>query len=177
MQDFPNRVREQRAIIGKGQLTQQALAEAAGISVGTLSEIEAGKRDLRVGTAQRIAQALGVSLDALFLPADVPATGTDRPDSGTAAASGGQADGTSALTPPARSSAPAGLVRGQAGEKSPTESVIATSTCRGCGAEFAITTDTLAAFRAADDVSAATYTDEQAIESIEFCESCAGVTA
>lgn len=45
------------------KLTQEQLAEAAGISQGYLSEIESGKKVGDVGTLRAIAAALGVSLD------------------------------------------------------------------------------------------------------------------
>jgi transcriptional regulator with XRE-family HTH domain len=46
------------------KLSQHALAAAAGLHYRTIQEIEAGG-DLRVGTAQKIAAVLGVSLDEL----------------------------------------------------------------------------------------------------------------
>ncbi|HAF10379.1 MAG TPA: hypothetical protein DCK98_09915 [Chloroflexi bacterium] len=49
--------------------------------------------------------------------------------------------------------------------------------CRGCGAPFLIDDAALARFRAADDISAQTYTDEEAIDAIDYCERCAGVAA
>ena len=51
-------------------LTQQQLAEAAGISVPYLSQIESGKRKGRTEVLAAIAKELGLSLD------DVVATGT-----------------------------------------------------------------------------------------------------
>jgi len=46
-------------------LTQQQLAEAAGISTPYLSQIEAGKRRGSAGVLAAIAQALGLTLDDL----------------------------------------------------------------------------------------------------------------
>lgn len=46
-------------------LTHQALAEKAGLSIRTVVYAEEG-RDIRVSTAQRLARALGVSVDDLF---------------------------------------------------------------------------------------------------------------
>jgi len=50
---------------------------------------------------------------------------------------------------------------------------ITTNTCRGCGQDFAVTAADLTAFRAADDISAQTYTDAEAIDNIDFCHPCA----
>lgn len=46
-------------------LTQQALADKAGISKNYLSQIESGKRDGRVRVLQALAQVLNVDLDDL----------------------------------------------------------------------------------------------------------------
>lgn len=48
-------------------LTQQALADGAGISKNYLSQIETGQRDGRVRVLQALAQALGVDLDELVI--------------------------------------------------------------------------------------------------------------
>ena len=51
---------------GRG-LTQEDLARAAGITHSALSKIEVGySRDPRVMTVQKIAQALGVTVDDLL---------------------------------------------------------------------------------------------------------------
>lgn len=50
------------------------LAYHAGTSLSTISNIEARKQEPRIALAQRIADALGVSLDAV----DWTATGVDR---------------------------------------------------------------------------------------------------
>ena len=47
------------------KLTQQALADQAGISKNYLSQIESGKRDGRVRVLQALAQVLNVDLDDL----------------------------------------------------------------------------------------------------------------
>jgi transcriptional regulator with XRE-family HTH domain len=52
----------------KGILTQAELARLAGVPLSTLSYVERGLRDgagLSVATAQRLAKALGVTLDYL----------------------------------------------------------------------------------------------------------------
>lgn len=46
--------------------TQEALADAAGISKGFLSDVENSKRSISAAYALRIADALGVSLDFLM---------------------------------------------------------------------------------------------------------------
>lgn len=46
--------------------TQEQLAEAAGISKGFLSDIENDKRNISSGSALKIADALGISLDYLL---------------------------------------------------------------------------------------------------------------
>jgi transcriptional regulator with XRE-family HTH domain len=42
--------------------TQQQLAEAAGVTLGTVSDLERGAREPRPGTMARIARALGVRI-------------------------------------------------------------------------------------------------------------------
>lgn len=59
--------REGRRLIGariralRGDRSQEDLAQQAGISDGTLSAIERGRSDPRLGTLLRLAQALGLS--------------------------------------------------------------------------------------------------------------------
>lgn len=48
-------------------MTQQALAEAAGISTSYLSQIETGKRMGKTAVLQAIAQALNLTLDDIVL--------------------------------------------------------------------------------------------------------------
>jgi len=60
--DGENRVRVWREHRG---LTGRALALAAAVSTGYLSQIEAGARDGSVATIKRIAAVLGVSIDDL----------------------------------------------------------------------------------------------------------------
>ncbi|HZT83062.1 MAG TPA: helix-turn-helix transcriptional regulator [Gemmataceae bacterium] len=57
---FGEKLKELRA--GRG-LTQERLADAAGVPVGTIRDYEQGKRDPLLSNAQRLAGALGVSLD------------------------------------------------------------------------------------------------------------------
>ncbi len=99
-----NRVRELRAIIGKGELSQKELAERAGIDPSTLSDIENNQTNASVETAIAIARALGVSLDDLFLPVrtDGLSVGIDHDDgeSAPAAASGAPSTAVQAVEPP-----------------------------------------------------------------------------
>ncbi len=53
------RVREEKGV------SQAKLAKAAGIPVGTLRNLEQGRRVPRLDTAIKLAEALGVSLDEL----------------------------------------------------------------------------------------------------------------
>jgi DNA-binding XRE family transcriptional regulator len=62
MLDGENRVAVWREYRG---LSAKALAEAAGITQGYLSQIETGKRDGTVGTMKKIAEALRLSLDEI----------------------------------------------------------------------------------------------------------------
>lgn len=47
------------------RMTQQSLAEAAGVSKPFVSQIESGKREGTAATLKKLAKALGVSIDAL----------------------------------------------------------------------------------------------------------------
>lgn len=57
-----NRVREIRTRLN---ITQQALADAAGVSRPFLVDIEKGRRGAKADTWNRIASALGVTVDDL----------------------------------------------------------------------------------------------------------------
>jgi transcriptional regulator with XRE-family HTH domain len=48
------------------KLTQDALADEAGVRQALISELEAGKIDVRLDTLQRIASALGARMAELF---------------------------------------------------------------------------------------------------------------
>jgi len=53
----------------KKGLTQNQLAEKAGLTIATIGRIEAGIRQgTNITTLQRIAEALGISLDKLLNP-------------------------------------------------------------------------------------------------------------
>lgn len=54
-------------------IKQNELAVRAGIKPGSLSEIETGKVQPRIATTRRIADELGVSLDAITYPVADPA--------------------------------------------------------------------------------------------------------
>ena len=51
-------------------MTLSALAERAGLSQSYLSQIEAGKREGRIGVISKLARALSVDLDDLVSPPD-----------------------------------------------------------------------------------------------------------
>jgi transcriptional regulator with XRE-family HTH domain len=59
------RIRELRRLQG---LTLVVMSEFTGIDQPTLSNIEAGKYNLTIKTANRVARALGVHLHELFIP-------------------------------------------------------------------------------------------------------------
>jgi transcriptional regulator with XRE-family HTH domain len=72
---FADKLKELRQAKG---LTQTALADASGIPVGTIRDYEQGKRDPLLSNAQRLARALGASLDVfpaehVQAPAEKPA--------------------------------------------------------------------------------------------------------
>src|SRR4051812_3962138 len=69
---FGRRLAELREAAG---LTQAALAEKGGIPLGTIRELEQGRREPLFSNMQKLAAALGVSLDgwpAAALPDDAP---------------------------------------------------------------------------------------------------------
>ena len=72
-----HRIRQLRAQTERGRLTQERLAERADISVSFLSMIERGERSAHVETLSKIALALDVPLEQLFL--DRPAS-VEPPD-------------------------------------------------------------------------------------------------
>jgi transcriptional regulator with XRE-family HTH domain len=79
---FGEKLKELRA--GRG-LTQERLADAAGVPVGTIRDYEQGKRDPLLSNAQRLAGALGVSLDVFPGPdGDAAPDGTKAPPPGPA---------------------------------------------------------------------------------------------
>lgn len=51
-------------------MTQVDLAVKAGVSVSTVVNTEAQRQDVTISTARKLAQALGVSLDAIAWPDD-----------------------------------------------------------------------------------------------------------
>ena len=54
-----------RAAITKSGLTHYALAKVAEVSAAQIDRFVAGERDLRLGTAARLAEALGLELVAV----------------------------------------------------------------------------------------------------------------
>lgn len=67
-------IRELRKAKG---LTLQEVAEAAGISVGYLSQIERNQSKLPIGVLKRISTTLGVQINWFFHASDVPADEKD----------------------------------------------------------------------------------------------------
>jgi transcriptional regulator with XRE-family HTH domain len=67
------RVRQQRGI------TQEQLAEAAGIELRTMQAVEVGRQSMSLGTLVRLANALDVSPGALFRSAAMPEIKRGRP--------------------------------------------------------------------------------------------------
>lgn len=62
---FAKRLREMRQSKG---LSQAELAKAAGVPVATLRDLEQDRREPRLSTAEKLADALGTSLDSLRDP-------------------------------------------------------------------------------------------------------------
>lgn len=68
-----NRIRELR--FGRGEMTQQALADAIGVSRQTVNAIEGGKYSPSLEVAFQIARVFGVGLDAVFTYEEVARRG------------------------------------------------------------------------------------------------------
>jgi len=79
MATFGEKLKELRDAAG---LTQRALAEAAGVPIGTVRDYEQGSRDPLLSNAQRLAKALGASLDLFPPPAPRPKRGKGKKDKG-----------------------------------------------------------------------------------------------
>jgi len=56
------------AAMGAQRLTNERLAEAAGIGIGTVSAIRNGDASVRLPSLKKLADALGLSLEELFTP-------------------------------------------------------------------------------------------------------------
>ncbi|HEV2747723.1 MAG TPA: helix-turn-helix transcriptional regulator [Allosphingosinicella sp.] len=69
MKAWPNRIRELRSLAG---LTLQALADRLDTSIGQISDLETGRRELRLPWMKRIAAELGCSTADLLNPEDNP---------------------------------------------------------------------------------------------------------
>jgi transcriptional regulator with XRE-family HTH domain len=54
----------------QGKMTLQQLSDATGIGITYLSRIEHNKRPLKTETAEKIAQALGISVEDLYVSGD-----------------------------------------------------------------------------------------------------------
>jgi transcriptional regulator with XRE-family HTH domain len=72
---FGDKLKELRQQAG---LTQAALADLAAIPVGTIRDYEQGKRDPLLSNAQKLAAALGVSLDVFPSKAAEPVSKRPR---------------------------------------------------------------------------------------------------
>ena len=73
-QDLPGRLgRRIRELRGIHELTQEQLAERAGITFHYVSAIERGTKAPTVETVAALAEALGVTLSEIFLDVDRPA--------------------------------------------------------------------------------------------------------
>jgi transcriptional regulator with XRE-family HTH domain len=60
-------IREQRQ---RAQLSQLKLAEAAGLSIDQVGQVERGRRNLSIRALERVAQALGTDPAELFTRGD-----------------------------------------------------------------------------------------------------------
>jgi transcriptional regulator with XRE-family HTH domain len=60
MMTFADKLKERRQAAG---MTQAALSEASGVPLPTIRDYEQGKREPLLSNAQRLARALGASLD------------------------------------------------------------------------------------------------------------------
>lgn len=65
LQSIGNNIKVARQMAG---WTQTQLADAAGLRVATISDIEKGKLNFEINTLVRIASALGFYLDISFTP-------------------------------------------------------------------------------------------------------------
>ena len=73
--EAPNRIRELRL---DADLSQQALADAVGVSKVTISDLERGKMQLTVDYMRRISRALNVASADLLARDDNPYSLTDQ---------------------------------------------------------------------------------------------------
>lgn len=73
--ELGSRIKERRREAG---LSQEALAEKAGISPNTVSRIEGGLMAMSVETFQKLVQALGLDANELLCHAGVPEDGDRR---------------------------------------------------------------------------------------------------
>ncbi|MFT3773041.1 MAG: helix-turn-helix transcriptional regulator [Minicystis sp.] len=68
-----------RRLRAKHDMTQEALAEAANITLRHLAEIERAKTSVSLGALVAIAEALGVTPRDLLKPAEMPEVKRGRP--------------------------------------------------------------------------------------------------
>lgn len=73
-----SRIRERRLFAG---LSQEALAEKAGISPHTVSRIEGGLTEMYIGTFRKLAQALSIDADGLICQKEQPDSGNRHAES------------------------------------------------------------------------------------------------
>ncbi|MGN6372151.1 MAG: helix-turn-helix domain-containing protein [Solirubrobacteraceae bacterium] len=79
---FAENLRRLRAEHG---LTQECLADQAGLHLTTIARIETCRRDPKVSVVAKIANGLGVPASELFKGVGVEGTETTEKDSGTSA--------------------------------------------------------------------------------------------
>lgn len=75
MPTFGEALKDLRTAVG---WTQAQLAEYSSVPLGTIRDYEQGKRDPSLSSAQKLARALGRSLD-VFGAVDTPGTAEDKP--------------------------------------------------------------------------------------------------
>jgi transcriptional regulator with XRE-family HTH domain len=63
------RIREARAAAG---LSQQQVASRVGMTRSSVANLEAGRQDMNITRLTAVLAALGIGLDALILPGDLP---------------------------------------------------------------------------------------------------------
>lgn len=64
---------------GAAGVTQAALAQASGLSLGVIRDYEQGNREPTLRSAMKLARALGVSVEALAVDEDATPSNTPAP--------------------------------------------------------------------------------------------------
>lgn len=73
------KVRSEREALGR---SREQLAFRIGVSTSTVTRLENQDRVPSVATLKRIADELGMTIDALLTPQSTPSSATPRPDEG-----------------------------------------------------------------------------------------------